>query len=473
MYLKKERSPDLPPPPSEVGVIGWTRHNLFSSWLNAVMTLIGITLIYFILPPILQWAVLKADWLGSSRDACTSEGACWVFIKVRFGMLMYGFYPEAERWRINFVSLLFAASAGPLLASPLLSLSERGKSILSGIVAAVCIGLSLALFGVGSGLIAAAYLGAPLLCSRIARSERVPWGSSSFRRFAVLVAATAGAYAGAAQAARHFSWGLDGALGYGTAVLTLLFLVLRSASARTWQFVLLFTVYPCIAYVYFLGGGFGLSTIETDLWGGMFLTLLLAGIGITASFPIGILLALGRRGKMPAVRAACIGFIELIRGVPLISVLFMASVMLPLTLPEGTQINKLLRAIVGVSLFYAAYIAEVVRGGLQAIPKGQYEAAESLGLRYWSSLHLIILPQALRLVIPGITNTFLGLAKDTTLVAVINLMDILGILKSALADANWLGFTKEAYLFAGLAFWVLCFGISRYSIRLEKRLRYQ
>ena len=149
----------------------------------------------------------------------------------------------------------------------------------------------------------------------------------------------------------------------------------------------------------------------------------------------------------------------------------MVSVMLPLTLPEGMSINKLLRALVGVSLFYAAYMAEVVRGGLQAIRRGQYEAAEAIGLHYWEAMGLIILPQALRLVIPGITNTCLGLAKDTTLVAVINLMDLLGILKSALADSNWLGFTKEAYVFAGFAFWVLCFSISRYSLRLEKMLR--
>jgi general L-amino acid transport system permease protein len=194
-------------------------------------------------------------------------------------------------------------------------------------------------------------------------------------------------------------------------------------------------------------------------------------VGLSASFPIGILLALGRRSNLPVIKAASIGFIEFIRGVPLISVLFMVSVMLPLTLPEGMNINKLLRALVGVSLFYAAYMAEVVRGGLQAIPRGQYEAAEAIGLHYWKAMGLIILPQALRLVIPGITNTCLGLAKDTTLVAVINLMDLLGILKSALADSNWLGFTKEAYVFAGLAFWVFCFSMSRYSLRLEKMLR--
>jgi general L-amino acid transport system permease protein len=174
---------------------------------------------------------------------------------------------------------------------------------------------------------------------------------------------------------------------------------------------------------------------------------------------------------MPVTKTLCVCFIELIRGVPLISVLFMASIMLPLFLPEGAHFDKLLRALIGVSLFYAAYMAEVVRGGLQAIPRGQYEAAESLGCGYWRMMGLIVLPQALRLVIPGIVTTFLGLFKDTTLVAVIGLMDMLGIVKTALADTEWLGFPKEAYVFAAAVFWVFCFGMSRYSMHLEKRFQ--
>ena len=229
-------------------------------------------------------------------------------------------------------------------------------------------------------------------------------------------------------------------------------------------------VYPVIAFYLFHGGAFGLPAVRTALWGGLFLTLVIAGVGIVASLPIGILLALGRRSEMPVVRMLCIGFIELVRAVPLITVLFMASVMLPLFLPPGVNFDKLLRALVGVALFSSAYMAEVVRGGLQAIPKGQYEAAKALGLSYWKTMGLIALPQALKIVIPGIVNTFIGLFKDTTLVLIIGLFDLLGIVQAALTDAAWLGFALEGYVFAAFGFWIFCFAMSRYSMRLERRL---
>jgi general L-amino acid transport system permease protein len=384
---------------------------------------------------------------------------------------MYGFYPELERWRINFAFILLAAAAGPLLTTPLLPESGRFKTVLPILFAVAGIGLSLVLFGILPACVAAAYLIAPVLLSRISRTDTLPGSGFTSVRFVMVTGITAAAYVVATLVASSMGFGLSGAVAFIAASLTLLLLTLKNGSTQAWRFFMLLTIYPAIATICFLGGGFGLPPVETDQWGGLFLTLVIAGIGMAASFPIGILLALGRRSHMPIIRNLCIGFIELIRGVPLISVLFMVSIMLPMTLPEGVHINKLLRALVAVSLFYAAYMAEVIRGGLQAIPKGQYEAAEALGLHYWKSMRLVIMPQALRLVIPGMTNTILGLAKDTTLVAVINLMDLLGILKSALADTNWLGFTKEAYIFAGLTFWVLCFGISRYSMRLEKRLR--
>jgi general L-amino acid transport system permease protein len=229
-------------------------------------------------------------------------------------------------------------------------------------------------------------------------------------------------------------------------------------------------VYPVIAYYLFHGDVAGLQVVNTARWGGLFLTLVIAGVGIVASLPIGIVMALGRRSQMPVIRMLCVGFIELVRAVPLITILFMASVMLPLFLPEGMNFDKLLRALVGVALFASAYMAEVVRGGLQAIPKGQYEAAEALGLSYWKMMGLIILPQALRIVIPGIVNTFIGLFKDTTLVLIIGLFDLLGIVQAALSDANWLGFALEGYVFAGFGFWIFCFAMSRYSMRLERRL---
>ncbi|MCP4328157.1 MAG: amino acid ABC transporter permease [Alphaproteobacteria bacterium] len=256
--------------------------------------------------------------------------------------------------------------------------------------------------------------------------------------------------------------------------------------------LLLMPVYVVVAYLVFAGppdalnftsldwnsnarpilGGIAtvLPFVETPLWGGLFLTLVIAGVGIVASLPIGVVLALGRRSKMPIVRALCVAFIELWRGVPLISVLFMASVMFPLFLPEGMNFDKLIRALIGVALFSSAYMAEVVRGGLQAIPKGQYEAAQALGLTFWKSMSLIVLPQALKLVIPGIVNTFIGLFKDTTLVLIIGLFDLLGMVQLAATNPDWLGYAPEGYVFAGLGFWIFCFSMSRYSQAIERKL---
>jgi general L-amino acid transport system permease protein len=230
------------------------------------------------------------------------------------------------------------------------------------------------------------------------------------------------------------------------------------------------TGFPIAAGVLLLGGILGLEPVSTDKWGGLMLTLVISFVGIIAALPIGVLLALGRRSQMSAIRIICIAFIELWRGVPLISVLFMASVMLPLFLPDGTNFNKLLRALIGIVMFQSAYIAEVIRGGLQAIPKGQYEAAASLGLGYWKSMGLIILPQALKLVIPGIVNTFIALFKDTTLVLIIGLFDLLQTVNSAIVDPAWPEVSTEGFVFAGFVFWIFCFSMSRYSIALERKL---
>ena len=352
--------PDLPPPVATVGLIGWLRGNLFSSPVNVALTLIAIYLIYVMVPPIIQWAFIDADWAGETRDACSREGACWVFIKVWFRPLMYGRYPVEELWRINTAYVI------------------------------VVVGMAL-LFVPG------------------------------------------------------FRW-------------------------KPWVGVFLLVVFPVIAFFLFVGGSFGLMHVETPLWGGLFLTLVIGGVGIVASLPIGVVLALGRRSHMPVVRSFCVAFIELWRGVPLITVLFMASVMFPLFLPEGMNFDKLIRALLGVMFFSSAYMAEVVRGGLQALPKGQYEAAQALGLNYWKMMGLIILPQALKMVIPGIVNTFIGLFKDTTLVLIIGLFDFLGMAQLAGTNPNWLGFAVEGYVFTAFGFWIFCFSMSRYSQHLEKKL---
>ena len=232
----------------------------------------------------------------------------------------------------------------------------------------------------------------------------------------------------------------------------------------------LILIYPLIAWWLFYGGFLGLRMVPTALWGGLFLTLVISGVGITVSLPLGILLALGRRSRLPAIKAISVVFIEVVRGVPLVTVLFMASVMLPLFLPPGVTVDKLMRALIAVALFASAYMAEVIRGGLQAVPKGQSEAAEALGLSYWKTMGLIILPQALKMVIPGIVNTFIGLFKDTSLVLIIGLYDLLGISKLIVTDPNWLGLAAESYLFAGFGFWIFCFGMSRYSQHIERKL---
>ena len=356
-----ERGPDLPPPVTQVGAIGWLRRNLFSSWLNSTLTVVSAYLIWLMLPPFVDWALISADWSGTTRDDCTSEGACWVFVSVRFNQFMYGFYPEAQQWRVNLIygTLFF-------LMAPLFIKAFRWKTALGGFI---------------------------------------------------------------------------------------------------------IFVYPFIAYGLLDGAWFGLEVIETTKWGGLSLTLILAGIGCVAALPLGILLALGRRATdMPIVKAICVVFIEFWRGVPLITVLFMSSVMLPLFLPEGVTFDKLLRALIGITLFQSAYMAEVVRGGLQAIPKGQYEAADALGLGYWKKTALIIMPQALKIVIPGIVNTFIALIKDTTLVLIIGLFELLGMIQNALNDPNWLGFSTEGYAFTALVFWIICFSLSRYSMRIERKL---
>lgn len=337
----------------------WARRNLFSSISNSLLTLFCLWLLWVAIPPLLNWAIFQANWIGTTRNDCTREGACWVFIHARFGHFMYGLYPAAEVWRINFALAIGLLSILPMF---LKSIPYRGRYI------------------------------------------------------------------------------------------------------AVWAMA-----YPLIAWWLLYGGFGGLSRVETYQWGGLTLTLIIAAVGIAGALPLGILLALGRRSTLPIVRMLSVVFIEFWRGVPLITVLFMSSVMLPLFLTEGTTIDKLLRALVGVILFQSAYVAEVVRGGLQALPKGQYEAAESLGLGYWRMQGLVILPQALKMVIPGLVNTIISLFKDTSLVIIIGLFDLFSSIQQATVDPTWLGMSTEGYVFAAMVYWIFCFSMSRYSQHLENR----
>ncbi|MFC0139745.1 amino acid ABC transporter permease [Erwinia mallotivora] len=262
-------------------------------------------------------------------------------------------------------------------------------------------------------------------------------------------------------------WRINLALVIGLVSIVPMFL---SKLPRRGLYIALWAVaYTVTVWLLLYGGFFGLERVETRQWGGLTLTLIIASVGIAGALPLGILLALSRRSTMPVVRSLSVVFIEFWRGVPLITVLFMSSVMLPLFMSEGSSIDKLIRALVGVILFQSAYVAEVVRGGLQALPKGQYEAAESLALGYWKTQGLVILPQALKLVIPGLVNTIIALFKDTSLVIIIGLFDLFSSVQQATVDPAWLGMSTEGYVFAAMVYWIFCFSMSRYSQYLEKR----
>ncbi|MFK7867213.1 MAG: amino acid ABC transporter permease [Alphaproteobacteria bacterium] len=353
--------PDLPPPAGTTGYVGWIRKNFFNGWLNSILTIICLYLLYLIIPPILSFYVFDAVLFASSRDECRElgSGACWAFIKARLDFFTYGFYPADERWRPNLAFILFLIALGP------------------------------ALF------------------------DKFPK-----RKLGLIYTA----------------------------------------------------IFPFIG-MWLILGGFGLEPVETDKIGGILLTLILGVTGIAFSFPIGVILALGRyNDRMPAVQMICVIFIEVIRGVPLIALLFIASTMLNFFMPPGTNFDILLRVIIMVVIFASAYMAEVIRGGLQAIPKGQFEGADALGLNYWQSMRSIVLPQALKVSIPGIVNTFVSLYKDTTLVLIIGLLDILGAGRNALSDLKWSGLALEVYSFAALFFFISCYAMSRYSYYLERKL---
>jgi general L-amino acid transport system permease protein len=474
-FVRQEMAKAEPPPRSAFGPVAWVQRNLFASVGDTILTILAVILLVWALPPLIRWAFVDAVWSGPDREVCVSPdaGACWAFVKAKFAQFIYGRYPIPERWRVDVVFVLLAATMVPM-AIPSVPRKGLNAILLFGVFPLVALILltggdfdfPLRLFGpvVIFGALTAAFLvmfaggsGAPTLTGGIIpfllAMALAAYVASLFLPFAsvlyiasILFAACA---LGAAIAAVKISGSGRGTLiGVGVGVvITLIVLGILSID-------------------------FGLEPVETSLWGGLTVTLVVSYVGIVASLPLGILLALGRRSRMPIVRTLSIAFIELWRGVPLITVLFMASVMLPLFLPPGATFDKLLRALVGVALFSAAYMAEVVRGGLQAIPKGQYEAAQALGLGYWKMMRLIVLPQALKIVIPGIVNTFIGLLKDTSLVYIIGLFDLLGIVRLNFSDTTWSSWQTPAtgLVFAAFIFWMFCFSISRYSQFMERRL---
>ena len=358
---KPAHADEIKPPSTEVGVIGWVRHNLFNGVFSSIATIVILAGLIRVMPQFIQWAFIDAAWFTSGQQCKEVEGACWSVITQNIRFNIFGYYPYAEQWR-------------PLLAMIILI--------------------------------------AMLIYSR-------DWNKWNKR------------------------------LGYA------------------WLFALF------VMGLLMKGGLFGLVPVESTKWSGLPLTLLLSFFGILASYPLGVMLALGRQSRMPIIKSLCVVYIEMIRGVPLITMLFMSSVMFPLFLPEGVTIDKVLRAQAAIILFTAAYIAEVVRGGLQAMDKGQYEAAESLGLNYFQMMRMIILPQALKIVIPPTVGILISAFKDTSLVVIIALYDILNTTKSILSEPEWTGFSTEAYIFIAMIYYVCCFSMSQYSRRIEKELEYK
>ena len=449
-FVRTTDAPLLPPPATEAGITGWLWHNVFASMadyssvgamirslsvaaLSVFLLYFGFTQIY----TLLDFSLFSAVWSdpdGLKREACWTvdqggslpsgwHGACWPFIYAKHKFIMYGPYPSEELWRVNLSVLIGLIGLCYVLIE---NMPWRRE--------------------VGAGMLTLYPLVAFILLT--GGNSATPFDSIGLWLIIGLAVISVGrlakqGYLGANVGEFHALIGLTG-----------------------WVFV----IYNAVRGVGAVD--FGLEPVDTRDWGGLLITLVVAVTGIVASLPLGIILALGRRSEMPVARLLCTIFIEFWRGVPLITVLFMASVMLPLFLPEGVNFDNLLRALIGVMLFSAAYMAEVIRGGLQAIDKGQYEGAQAMGLSYWQSMRLIILPQALTHVIPGIVNTFIGLFKDTTLVSIVGIFDLLGAGQSAIADAAWSSPVQAVtmYLYIAVIFFVFCFGMSRYSIYMENKL---
>ena len=409
----------LAPPVDDSGPFGWARKHLFSSWANGITTIVLIVAIAWILSWFLEWAVFTANFTASSGAECRGYGACWALIREKLRLIFFGTFPYEQQWRP-----LFAVVA--MLAMLILTSDRRmwrpWRLLIIWSVGSFVTFLQM--FG-QLHIPLSLFLAVALVVGLVGMSFRKGIGSpleiNAYRAAAVV--------------------GLVG-------------LVLRIAGVLpAWKL----PIAP-------------LSYVETGLWGGLPVTMILATYGLLFAFPYGILLALGRRSNLPLIKGLCVGFIELIRGVPLISLLIMASVMLPLFLPTGVTFDKFLRAQVAVILFAGAYIAEIIRGGLQSLPKGQFEAAAAMGLNYIQKTTLIILPQALRVVIPPLINTFIGFFKDTSLVLIIGIFDFLNTANQALVDPAWAGYPGEVYLFAAFVYFVFCYSMSRYSKHLEVEL---
>ncbi|SFN83039.1 general L-amino acid transport system permease protein [Bradyrhizobium sp. Rc3b] len=493
-FVRQDLVSERSAPVKTTGFIGFLRVRLFNSVTNILVTIVCALLLWVLLVPTIKFLLINAVWIGTDRSACLAEnaghvvGACWPFVHAKFGQFVYGFYPESERWRANLTFIIAALLLIPLLI-PRLPAKGLNASLLFLAFPIVAFFL---LHGGGLEGFAVSWISALLS----GFNDSVGEGG---RKLAVAGEAVA-VIGPLLWAAGKLVVGISTAISWVLAPLEWLRIEIHSSGRPVWTDLLLTTAIVS-ALVFVLGGGAragwrsliaslatfagvglliavmgldrgGLPVVDSRLWGGLLITLVVSVTGIVASMPIGIGLALGRRSTIPLIRTFSIVFIEFWRGVPLITVLFFATYMLPLFVPTGFTIDGLMRALIGISLFAGAYQAEVIRGGLMAIPRGQSEAASALGLSWWKTTALIVMPQALRHVIPGIVNSFIGLFKDTSLVSIVALFDLLGSLRASFSDPLW---ATPSTLFTGFAltgtiYFAFCFGMSRYSLFVERRL---
>lgn len=423
-YVRTEMVTAQKPPGVQTGIVLWMREKLFSSWLNAALTLVAVYAVYSILATVGPW-FYRSVWTGSSLTECRAtlaatygegvSGACFAVIRERWQQILFGFYPKELYWRPTLTLVLMLVALWPVLFSS----APRGVLWFSAAFPAVAFWLL--------------------------------WGGTVWLPVMILLGFAVG------YLAYRLISPLNGLLGAIAAILAPIFwwLFLCGPAAELVQSVI----------------SIELRQLKSADFGGFLLSTVIGISGIVFSLPIGVLLALGRQSDLLIVRTVCVAFIEGFRGVPLITLLFVASLLLNYFLPPGTEFDVILRVIIMVTLFSAAYMAEVIRGGLAALPRGQYEAADALGLDYWKAQRLIIMPQALKITIPGIVGQFIGLFKDTTLVSFISLQDPLQLVSSIRANTQWNGVYWEPFLFVGFLFFIFCFSMSRYSMYLENKLK--
>ncbi len=425
-FVRTEMLPEQAPPASEVGLLGWVKHNLFSSWFNSILTLVSLYAIYYVLAGVLPW-IFQSVWNADSLNECreimmanwgsTHGHACWAVINDRWLQLLFGFYPSHLYWRPIVSLLLLLVALAPVLYS------DRVPTKML--------------------IFSAIY---PFLMPWLM------WGGTIW---------------GPVSAALGFVVGWGVYTIFSKQLSNLIGIILAVAAAVIWWLVISSFFTSAMASIIPIS----IEAVESRQFGGFMLAILLGVVAIGVSLPIGIVLALGRQSDLLIVKYLCVGFIEFIRGVPLITLLFVASLLLNLFLPPGTNFDIILRVMIMMTLFSAAYMAEVIRGGLAALPRGQYEGADSLGLNYWQAQRLIIMPQALKISIPGIVSTFIGIFKDTTLVSIIGLFDVIGLASAIRADTAWNGIYWELFAFIAALFFVVCFSMSRYSMYLERKLQ--